>query len=318
MKLDHSVVFAQRNGNKLYKLDFQFNKYDYEAGDLCNIIPEIGYPGIVRMAIQRQPDTRIHCVLADGTVAVLVMDSAEEVNAWVKFETNGLFEDVVVMPGVSGQADDLVYYVLKRTINGSTVRYIEKMAQSLDCLGGTVSKLSDAHIVVTQSSSKTVSGLSHLEGQTVCVWADGIDVGTADDYTQSYMVSGGSITLATAAANIVVGLPYSAEFYSMKLGSPTQAIQNVLNHYKNINHIGLVMAYTHAKGLRFGSASDYLDELPTQEKSKPVSPNYIWTHYDEQIMEFPGTWDTDTRIYLLAQAPRPCTLLAVDLSMEVT
>ena len=319
LNFDHSVIFAQRNGNKLYKMDFIFQKYDYEAGDLCSIVPEIGYPGIVRMAIQRQPDTRVICVLSDGTAAVLVMDPTEEVNAWVKLTTNGLFEDVVVMPGDVGQHDDQVYFIVNRTINGSTVRYLEEMAQIADTNGGAVTKLADAYKwIVNAPASATVTGLSHLEGQQVCVWADGIDVGTNPDYTYIYTVSGGQITLAAPATNVVVGIPYVAEFLSMKLGSPTQSIQNVLNHYKNINHIGLVLAYVHPKGLRFGSAPDYLDDMPEQEKSKTVDPNVIRQAYDEQVMEFPGHWDTDTRLYLRAQAPRPCTVLGVDVSMEVT
>jgi len=318
IKIDHSVVFAQRNGNKLYKMDYNIQKYDYESGDLCNIIPEIGYPGIVRMSIQRQPDTRIHCVLADGTVAMLVTDAAEEVNAWIKIETDGDIEDVIVMPGQLGQIDDLTYYVVKRSINGVTVRYLEKMAQSTECAGDTVCKLADSFIHVTQASSTTVNGLGHLEGKNVCVWADGVDVGTADDYTQSYTVSGGSITLATAATNIVVGLPYSAEFYSMKLGSPTQNAQTVLNKHKTINHIGLVMADTHPKGLRYGQSEDILDVMPGEEQSKPVDPDAIWTAYDETTIEFPGSWGTEARIYLVAQAPRPCTMLAVSIDMEVS
>ena len=318
LKLDHSVLFAQRNGNKLYKMDYNIQKYDYESGDLCNIIPEIGYPGIVRLAIQRQPDTRIHAVLSDGTVAMLVTDAAEEVNAWVKIETDGDIEDVVVMPGQLGQTDDLTYYVVKRTINGSTVRYIEKMAQSTDCAGATVCKLGDAFIVVTQASSTTVSGLSHLEGENVCVWADGLDVGTTSTYAQTYTVSGGAITLATAATSILVGLPYTAVLYSMKLGSPTQSISNVMNHYKNINHIGLVMADTHPKGLRYGQDSTVLDEMPGEEKGELVDQDVIWERYDEQSIEFPGGWNTDTRIYLTAQAPRPCTILGVSIIMEVT
>ena len=318
LRLDRAVVFAQRNGNKLYKLDYTVQRQDYEAGDLCAIAPEIGSPGIVRMAVQRQPDTRIHCVLSDGTVAILVTDAAEDVNAWVKLETDGDIEDVVVLPGVLGQSDDLVYYVVNRTINGSTVRYLEKMAQNSDCAGATVCKLADSFIVITQSSSTTVSGLSHLEGENVCVWANGVDVGTTSTYTQTYTVSGGAITLATAATSIVVGLPYSAVFYSMKMGSPTQQIPNILNHLKNINHIGLVLADTHPQGLRFGQDATVLDSMPLEEVAEPVDADTIWERYEEDPIEFPGGWENDTRIYLLAQAPRPCTILAVSVHMEIS
>jgi hypothetical protein len=320
IKIDNRCLFVQRSGIRVYELAFDTRFYDYSAKDITTIIPEIGSPSIIRMAAQRQPDTRIHCIRSDGTVALNVQDKNEDMTAWIDIETDGLIEDVAILPAVLGDSDDYVYYAVKRTINGSTVRYIEKMAQTSEALPGTATMLADAYIDITQTANVLVTGLSHLEGEQVAVWADGNDVGTNTDYSYIYTVSGGSITLATAATRIVVGLPYTAQFKSMKIGSPANDVAQTLNHYKNVNHLGLVMAYTHTKGVRYGPEFTFMDSLPDIEYSIPVGQQTYtyYTSYEEQSIEFPGTWENDSRICLQSQSPRPCTLLAIDFQMEVT
>jgi hypothetical protein len=66
------------------------NGVNYGSTQLSALVPEIGDPGIVKMAVQRQPDTRIHCVRSDGTVALLVFDKVESVICWVEIETPGI------------------------------------------------------------------------------------------------------------------------------------------------------------------------------------------------------------------------------------
>ena len=320
-KIDQKVMFVHLSGIKMYELSFEFQRYDYAANDMTAIVPEIGSPRIFRIAAQRQPDTRIHCVRSDGTVAINLADKTEDVNAWVNFVTDGSIEDVVVLPALQGYLEDQVYYIVKRTINGVTKRYIEKWAQSADCVGGQYTYLADSYQTYSPTTTPggfTLTGLSHLEGKQVVVWADGADVGTNDDYTYKYTVSGGEINLDVNAQFAVVGLPYSAPFESMKLGSPTQNFSNMLNHYKNINHIGFVLANVHPKGLRFGPSFTRLDDMPNIESGLPIDQDTIRTAYDEQPIEFPGGWKTDTTICLLAQAPRPVTVLAASMLMEVS
>ena len=74
-----------------------------------------GIPGIVRIAVQRQPETRLHCVRSDGTVMLMVMDKTEEVRAWHTITCDGLIEDVCVLPALDGEEDDQVYYIVQRT-----------------------------------------------------------------------------------------------------------------------------------------------------------------------------------------------------------
>ena len=61
-----------------------------------------------------------------------------------------------------------VYMVVKRTINSATVRYVEYLDRFYD--SGELD-FQDAHYVVriyyNSSSATTISGLTHLEGETV-------------------------------------------------------------------------------------------------------------------------------------------------------
>lgn len=322
IKIDQRTIFVNRSGIKLFQLEMGSNypSYDYTATDMTSLVPEIGHPGIVRIDAQRQPDTRIHCVRSDGIVAVSVYDSDENVLAWQTVSTDGLIEDVVVLPALNGNIDDQVYYVVNRTINGATVRYLEKWAQEIDCRGDQpLCNLADSYVSYTGTSQAVVTGLDHLNGESVVVWADGADVGTDDSTTpwvQRYTVSAGSITLAAAASNVVVGLPYTAPFQSAKLGQATQDVQSPLNAQKKINHLGLIMADVHSKGVRYGADFDVLDDLPSTVNGVDIG-QVILASYDENPSEFPGKWDTNMRLCLLAQAPRPCTMLAATVDLEV-
>lgn len=317
IRLDQRGVFVQRGGIQVYDVGFDLQSYDYNSKNLTALVPELGYPGITRLASQRQIDTRLHCVKSDGSVMLAVYDPIEEVLAWCEIETDGLIEDVAVLPGQDGSTEDQVYYVVKRTINGSDVRYLEKWAKETECRGGTLNKQADSFKIYSGASTTTITGLSHLEGENVCVWADGADVGTTSSRTQTYTVSSGQITLATAATNVVVGLPYTGQWKSAKLGLQQSPLYTMLNQQKRTSHIGLVLAYAHAKGLRFGNDFTNMDEMPEIESAEAVGANTIRTAYDEQEIEFPNSWTTDLRICLQANAPRPVTILGVAIDMDI-
>ncbi|MGE0231432.1 MAG: hypothetical protein AB7S46_06585, partial [Flavobacteriaceae bacterium] len=147
-KVDNRGVFAQRSGKRLFELVFNPDTYDYSPRDLTLLCPDLtGDANVVGMAIQRQPDTRIHVWLDDGTVIVLTYEPAEEVFCWSRIEMadSGFVESIAVLPG---EDEDQVYYWVKRTVDSSTVRYLEKMALESECIGGTVHKQADSFVVI--------------------------------------------------------------------------------------------------------------------------------------------------------------------------
>ncbi len=313
-KSDQNAIYVDRTGTRVFQLEFDLRNYlspDYMSIDLTAIVPELGAAGITRLAIQRRPDTRAHCVRGDGTVMLAALDKLEDVLAWHEIETDGDIEDVVVLPGSTGSSEDKVYYSVARTINGSTVRHLEKWAKETECRGSTLNKQADAFVTFTNSpASTTVTGLSHLVGESVVVWQDGLCPEDSEGDVKTFTVSvGGTITLDTAATTGVVGLPYTGQWKSAKLGVDASVAQSLLTQQKRISKIGLVAAWIHPKGLEFGPDFENLDDMPAIEEGTSVG-TAVRTSYDEQAHIFPGIWDTDTRLCLQANAPRPVTLLA--------
>lgn len=304
LKLDASGVYVGRGGSRVYELAFDAAGYNYASNDLTGLVPDVGEPSLVRVAVQRLPDTRIHCVRSDGTAAVLIFDRFEKVTCWTEVETDGNIEDVVVLPG---DVEDSVYYVVKRTINSLTKRYTEKWALESEARGAAMTILVDSALTYSGASTATITGLSHLEGETVFAWGNSKDLG-------SYTVASGSITLSEAVTQAYIGLEYTAQWKSAKLAVASQA-QAPLTQRKRIDHLGLILADTHALGLRYGQSFDALDDLPLYDKGALVGADTIHEAFDSDSVEVNGTWDTDARLCLEASSPRPCTVLACVIGM---
>jgi hypothetical protein len=189
----------------------------------------------------------------------------------------------------------------------STVRYLEKWSLESEARGGTSNKIADAYGTFNSSDPTTlVTGATHLIATTVCAWgsaSSGVDLGSA------FVVGAtGDFTIGTASTTVIYGLPYTGTYKSAKLAYAAQA-GTALTQKKRINHVGLLMADAHANGLQYGPSTGTLNSLPRTEGMARVSTDTVHQTYDRESIEFPGHTDTDARVVLVAQSPRPVTVL---------
>lgn len=290
--IDTSLIFTRRGGTRIFEIDDQD-----QTTNLTTIVPDLFDSPILKLAIQRLPDTRLHAIRTDGIAGVLIFDKVEKVFCWILVETDGVIEDVVVLPGTN---EDAVYYLVKRTINSVTKRYFEKWALESEARGGATNKMADSFITYSGASTVTMTGLDHLEGKSVIVWGNSKDLGT-------YTVASGSITLSEAVTLAYIGLTYQATYKSAKLAP--------LTSNNRIHNIGLNLLDTHAQGLEYGQDFTTMDNLPLMEGYGAVTTGSIWDQYDESPIELPGIWGTDSRLCLRATAPKPCTVTAAIVGM---
>lgn len=319
VKLDTRGIFAARGGTRVFDLGIDPAIGDYTSRELTAIVPDLFEDdedisvdrSIVRIAVQRKPDTRVHFVRSDGTVAVLIFDRVENVECWVDVETDGEIEDVVILPG---SVEDQVYYEVKRTINGATKRFLERWATEREARGATLTKLADAFIVYTGGAA--VVPVAHLPGETIAVWADGIDIGHDDDDNLIYTVDGtGHLTLPQGYGTVIVGLPYNADWQAAKLAYAAQ-LGTALTQKKKVGGLAMILKDTHARGVKYGPDFDSLDSLPQIEDGEIVDPDSIWARYDKASFEFAGDWSSDPLLCIRAMSPRPCTILALVPTVE--
>lgn len=216
-------IFVQRSGRKVRAMSYSFQIDGYQAPDLTILAEHITLSGVVAMAYQQEPDQLMWMVLGDGTLISCTLDRDQQVNGWARHYTDGAFESVASIPNGT---QDQVWVIVRRTVNGVTKRYVEYLDNTFQPIypaavdplamppiaqpityGCTV----DAGVVVDNVAGQTVfTGLSHLEGKTVDVVADGSPM-------PQQTVTGGQITLSRTSKRTLIGLHFKS---TIKLLTP--------------------------------------------------------------------------------------------------
>lgn len=310
VKIDTSGVFVQRSGFRIFDMFYSVEANDYTSRDLTELHNNICRPGVVATAAQRQPDTRVWFVLSNGEARVLVYEPSEQVVGWCRVVTDGAIEDVAVLPTTD---EDEVHFVVRRTINGVEQRSIERLANSQDALGGNINRMADSFVHVREDVATTVvTGLSHLEGEQVIVWADGAAV---NDQDNMLTVSGGQITVAAAANDFVVGLPYTGRWTSTKLAYGA-GLGTALTQYKKVDHVGFALTNTAPDGIRLGRDFTSLTKIATRYRGRPLVDGEVLTEWDQDASQFNGGWSTDARVNFEMKAPYPVHVAAIVVAMK--
>jgi len=165
--------------------------------------------------------------------------------------TDPLVESIAVIPASDASRDE-VWLIAQRWVNGAAVRYIEYITKEFtDDMPQEDAFFVDCGLSYDGVSTTTVSGLDHLEGETLGVLADGA-------VRPAVVVSSGSITLATAASTIHVGYNYNSDGQMLRVeaGSSDGA---ALSKQRRTHRVGLLVHRT--LGLKIGMGFDDMDEL---------------------------------------------------------
>jgi hypothetical protein len=315
IKIDSRGVFVDQSGLLLMELIFDGNSGYYDAAPLSKLCIDLFGSGVRQMAIQRRPDARIWVILNNGLCVCVVFEPKEEVLAFIPIETDGLFESAAVLPSAD---QDRVYFSVLR---GST-RNIEKMALDSEVKPLTLCKVMDAFKVATPVGM-TVSGASHLVGRTVVVWADGQPLTqVVDGYTvpREFVVDAdGKFILPATYASVVYGLPYEVRFKSARLAYGAQGGTSVLQK-KKVNSLGFILTDFVRAGIRYGAEFDNpskpMDPMPVLQDglSAPAIVNSAVN--DDEMLMFPGDFDTDARVCIGWKSPFTATVLALVVGVE--
>jgi len=59
-----------------------------------------------------------------------------------------------------------------------------------------------------------------------------------------------------------------------------------------------------------------LDNLPQVSAGATIAAGTVHAEFDEPMIELPGEWDSDSRPYLKASSPRPCTVAAAVIGIQ--
>lgn len=303
VKVDRGAFFVQRAGRRVYELAYSGETNDYTSNDVSRLVPIAFDDGVVAMAVQRQPDTRVYFVLNTGTVVVLTYERDDKVVAFTTMTTpDGLFEDVVVLPGAE---QDNVYFI----VNRDGARYVERLGNERDQQAVATCALLDGYKVLTGSIS-SITGGTQWASQTVNVWADGAR------RTPVTLNGSGVAALGATYSRVVYGKSYDAEFESVKLAYAAQ-LGSAVGQTKIVRHAGLVLRNSCLDGIALGRDASHTYPLPPYVDGAERTASQFFATYDEGTFPVDADWDVDSRLYLGADSSYgPVTVQAIVMDIE--
>lgn len=226
IRVGQVVMFAQRSGDpdndarKLREHAYQYESDAFQSSDLTVFSEHITGQGFTDLAYQVDPDSVVWLRRADGVLVGMTYERAQEVIAWHKHTLGGTSPNVNRIASVPGTSGDDLYLLVARTINGGTKRYVEVLSTGLrpedDKEDGIYI---DSAATYSGVATSTITGLWHLEGETV----DVLNYGSVE---RDKVVTNGAITLTNSATlnqPVHVGLRYTSTLETLELEAGAQA-----------------------------------------------------------------------------------------------
>jgi hypothetical protein len=294
-----ALLWVTRAGTGVRQFVYAFEVDKWIVPDMTRIAGHIAIgssatnTGIEQLAFQRDPLPILWAIRADGQLLGMTYEIQEKIYGWFRIVTDGEFESVAVIS--EEDQEDQIWVIVNRTIDGNTARYVEYF-KPIEFFG----VIEDAFFVHSGltwdgSAVSTLTGLDHLEGETVAILGDGL-------VQASKTVSGGSITLDTAASKIHVGLPYTSIVEPMKLNAGHE--RGTARGKRQRIHKIVAAFYQTGDGVEFG---------PSQSDLKDFNGFTAGSLTTDDLSEvFHGDFTANEATITIQQAdPLPMTILGI-------
>lgn len=288
-------LFVTARGNFVREVQFSFEKDRYSGNDLSILSRHLfeGYT-IVDWTYAQSPNSVVWATRSDGVLLALTYQREHEVYAWTRgVITDGAVESVASI--VEGE-EDAVYCVVARTINGQAKRYVERLhtrqfTDVADCF------FVDSGRTYSGAPATTITGLHHLEGETVAALSDG-------NVIRDLTVTGGAVTLSRASGKVHIGLGYEALIETLPIEAQTQS--GTLQGRK-LNIGRLTLKLQDSRGLFCGTSEATLFEWK-QRAGEPLGEPIALFTGDAEFSPS-GNW-SGGQVVIKQRDPLPMTLLA--------
>ncbi|MER9574902.1 hypothetical protein NKI78_04515 [Mesorhizobium sp. M0400] len=281
----------------------------FTSDDVGQISEHIPKKGVVELAFQSDPDPILWFPLDNGELGGYTHQPSQEVRGMHRHDIAGSFsgsdwgivESAVVTPGQTG-TDDL-WLIVKRTIDGVTKRYIEMKTVPFEY--GEMDDAFEVDCGLTYSGAAvgTVSGLDHLEGETV-------DALAAGKVYKGLVVAAGAVSLpgGATAARWSVGLPYEAGADTLELDVGGKD-GSIVGRRKKVAKVILNLFETDTTGLQVQSF--LRGRWESVRIPSVVAPDGMATLFTGNVdVPIDDSWEGQGRVRIRHTNPTPCTIRA--------
>jgi hypothetical protein len=297
IQIGNAILFAQRARRKLREFSYQFQSDGYIAPDMTLLAEHITAGYLKDMDYQQEPDSIVWACTSTGKLLSMTYERPEDVVAWAEHELGGTDVEVESVAVITNATQDQLWVAVKRTVNGSVVRYVEYLDPDINV---------DSGITGTVSTATTsVSGLSHLEGETVKLV---INDAVFPDTTVSSGAISISVPVGWSNVDIQVGLGYTSTLKTMRVeaGSQSGKAQGLKKRWNEVK-----VRLLNTTGVKIND-----DQLPFRTSSTPMSSGIGLFTGDKRVTNL--GWDRDGIIEIKQEQPLPLTVLGIHGTLTVS
>lgn len=302
---NQDILYVQAKGSIVRSLTYNFYTNIFTGVDITILSSHLFYGyTIPEWAWAEEPFKLVWAMRSDGVALTCTYVKEQELVGWAHHSTDGLFKSVcsVVESEDVGRVD-AVYFVVERTINGGTVKYIERLASRYFPNGAEDAWCVDSGLQYDGAPATSFSGGEHLAGETCVGLADGIPI------TPFVMSAAGTFTLPTAASVVTVGLAFLPELQTLPLDIGEPTAQGKMKKIANVDLIvqdtlGLYIGSNNAnsvpmKDLVLGNVGSMTNEVVTD-----LVTGQARTFIDP-------LWSVPGQYYIKQPQPLPASILGV-------
>jgi hypothetical protein len=302
--VDGTILYVQRKGRKIRELVFSYDVDKFVSADLTLLAEHMTEGGVVQIAHQAEPIPILWCVTGAGALVGMTYARDQQVTGWHRHPIDGIVESVTTIYG-EDDADDEVWLIVRRTINGEEVRYVEQINPEH------WSEKEDGYFVDCGLSYDGVpadefSGLEHLEGRSVVALADGKVV-------TGLTVTGGSVTLPFEASKVHIGLSYESRIAPMRLDSDQQ-LGVIIPRTRRV--AGLHIRVRNTLGITYENEEKTYKAALVSRSEETEAATELFT--GDKELQFHGELNYDSLLLLKQSNPLPFTLQCIVPKYEVT
>lgn len=221
IRIGNRVLFLQKGALKVRNFAYSLDSDAYSSKDLTLLSEHITHPSIVESEYQNEPDSIAWYIRSDGELVGVSYEPEFDITGWFRIVTDGEFESISVTDGFVDTRYDDIYVSVKRIIEGNTYRYIEKLERPLSREDVVENAFYvDSGLSYDGVPTSVLTGLDHLEGETVQVLTDGA-------VHPDRVVVDGEITLQQEASVVHAGLGFNSTLKTMRVegGNPIGTAQ---------------------------------------------------------------------------------------------
>lgn len=300
--INNNLIYAAARGGHMRELAYSWQAAGFVTGDLSLRAPHLfdNY-NITDMAYAKAPLPVVWTVSSSGKLLGLTYVPEQQVGAWHQHDTDGTFESCCV---VAEGDEDVLYAIVQRTINGSSKRYVERM-HSRKFTAQADAFFVDCGATYSGAATTSITGLSHLEGKTVNILADGA-------VHPQRVVTSGSITLDNAASTVQVGLPITADIQTLPWFAQVDAGFGQ-GRTKNVNRVYLRVY--RSSGIFAGPDASSLTEAKQRTTENYGTPPALKS--DEIQLVISPSWNNSGQVFVRQADPLPLTLVSMTLEVAI-